>query len=134
MGAGKALLEETGYKPSDFKWAVFHQPNSKFPINVAHMLGFSMDQIEPGLVVPRIGNTYAGSTPVGLAATFDVAEPGDKIFVVSYGSGSGSDAFIISVQRAINEKREGPRLLSFIEHRRYIDYATYLKQRGQILQ
>ena len=133
-GAGKALLEETGYKPSDFKWAVFHQPNSKFPINVAHMLGFSMDQIEPGLVVPRIGNTYAGSTPVGLAATFDVAEPNDKIFVVSYGSGSGSDAFIISVQQAINEKREDPKLLSFIEHRKYIDYATYLKQRGQILQ
>jgi hydroxymethylglutaryl-CoA synthase len=133
-GAGKALLEETGYKPEDFKWAVFHQPNAKFPINAARMLGFSMDQIEPGLVSPKIGNTYAGSTPMGLAATLDVAEPGDKIFAVSYGSGSGSDAFIFTVQDAITEKREGPKLASFIEHKKYVDYATYLRHRGQIIQ
>jgi hydroxymethylglutaryl-CoA synthase len=133
-GAGLALLEETGYKPEDFKWAVFHQPNAKFPINAAKMLGFSMDQIEPGLLSPRIGNTYAGSTPVGLAATLDVAEPDDKIFAVSYGSGSGSDAFIFTVQDAIKEKRGGPKLANFIDHKKYVDYATYLKHRGQIIQ
>ena len=132
--AGKELLEETGYKPEDFKWAVFHQPNTKFPINVSRMLGFTMDQIEPGLVAPKIGNTYAGSSPVGLAATLDVAEPGDKIFMVSYGSGSGSDAFIFTVQDAILDKREGPKLSSFIERKKYVDYATYLKHRGQIIQ
>jgi len=133
-GAAKALLEETGYKPSDFKWAIFHQPNVKFPINVSKMLGFTMDQIEPGLVSPRIGNTYAGSTPVGLASTLDIAEPGDKIFVASYGSGSGSDAFIFTVQDAITEKREGPTLERFINRKIYVDYATYLKHRGQIIQ
>ncbi len=133
-GAGKALLAETGYKPDDFKWAVFHQPNTKFPIKVSRMLGFSMDQLEPGLVAPQIGNTYAGSTPVGLAATLDVAEPGDKIFVVSYGSGSGSDAFIFTVQDAILGKRGGPKVSSFIDEKRYVDYATYLRHRGQIIQ
>ena len=92
-----------------------------------------MDQIEPGLVSPRIGNTYAGSTPVGLAATLDVAEPEDKIFAVSYGSGSGSDAFIFTVQDAILEKREGPKMETFIERKEYVDYATYLKNRGQII-
>jgi hydroxymethylglutaryl-CoA synthase len=134
IGAGKNLLEETGYRPTDFKWAVFHQPNAKFPINVAHMLGFSMDQIEPGLVSPKIGNTYAGSTPVGLAATFDIADPGDKIFAVSYGSGSGSDAFVITVQDSILERRFGPKLSTFIERKSYVDYSTYLKFRGQIVQ
>ncbi len=133
-GAGKALLEETGYKAEDFKWAVFHQPNAKFPINAARTLGFSMDQIEPGLLSPKIGNTYAGSTPVGLAATLDIAQPGDRIFAVSYGSGSGSDAFIITVQDAITDKRGGPKLSSFIEHKKYVDYATYLRHRGQIIQ
>ena len=132
--AGKELLEETGYKPEDFKWAVFHQPNTKFPINASRMLGFTMDQIEPGLVAPKIGNTYAGSSPVGLAATLDVAKPGDKIFMVSYGSGSGSDAFIFTVQGAIHDKREGPKLSSFIERKKYVDYATYLKHMGQIIQ
>ena len=93
-----------------------------------------MDQIEPGLVSPRIGNTYAGSTPVGLAATLDIAQPDDKIFAVSYGSGSGSDAFIMTAQDALLEKREGPKLASFIDHKKYVDYATYLKHRGQIIQ
>ncbi len=133
-GAAQGILEETGYKPEDFTWAVFHQPNTKFPIKVARKLGFSMNQIEPGLVVPNIGNTYAGSTPVGLAATLDIAEPGDTIFAVSYGSGSGSDAFLFTVQDAIKEKRGGPKLAKFIERKKYVDYATYLKHRGQIIQ
>ena len=132
-GAAKGLLEETGYKPTDFKYAIFHQPNTKFPIRAARSLGFSMDQIDPGLVVPNVGNTYAGSTPVGLAATLDVAEPGDKIFAVSYGSGSGSDAFIFTVQDSIEEKRGGPKLASFIDRKKYVDYATYLRFRGQII-
>jgi hydroxymethylglutaryl-CoA synthase len=133
-GATQGILEETGYKPEDFTWAVFHQPNTKFPIKVARKLGFSMDQIEPGLVAPHIGNTYAGSTPVGLAATLDIAEPDDTIFAASYGSGSGSDAFILTVQDAIKEKRGGPKLAKFIERKKYVDYATYLKHRGQIIQ
>lgn len=133
-GAGKGLLQETGYKPEDFKWAVFHQPNTKFPINAAKALGFSIDQINPGLVVPKIGNTYAGSTPVGIAATLDVAEPGDKIFAVSYGSGAGSDAFVFTVQDAITVKRGGPKLSSFIARKKYVDYSTYLRFRGQIIQ
>jgi hydroxymethylglutaryl-CoA synthase len=134
VGAGQALLQETGYKPNDFNWAVFHQPNAKFPINAARMLGFSMDQIKPGLVSPKIGNTYAASTPIGIAATLDVAKSEDKIFAVSYGSGSGSDAFIFTVQDTISEKREGPQVSSFIEHKKYVDYSTYLKHRRQIIQ
>jgi hydroxymethylglutaryl-CoA synthase len=113
---------------------VFHQPNTKFPIRVGRGLGFTMDQIDPGLVAPKIGNTYAGSTPVGLAATLDIAEPGDKVFAVSYGSGSGSDAFIFTVQEAITEKRGGPKVASFIDRKKYVDYATYLRFRGQIIQ
>lgn len=133
LGASKNILQETGYKPEEFKYAVFHQPNTKFPIRVARTLGFTMDQINPGLVAPKVGNTYAGSTPVGLAATLDIAESGDRIFAASYGSGSGSDAFVLTVQDAIEEKRDGPKLASFIERKKYVDYATYLRFRGQIV-
>jgi len=134
VGASRGLLQETGYKPEDFKYAVFHQPNTKFPITVARTLGFSVDQINPGLVVGKVGNTYAGSSPVGLAATLDVAGPDERIFMVSYGSGSGSDAFILTTQDALKEKRGGPKLSSFIERKRNVDYATYLRHRGQIIQ
>jgi len=133
IGAAKGLMAELGHGPEDFRYAVFHQPNVKFPVKVAKRLGFSMDAIKPGLIVPYVGNTYAGSTPIGLAATLDVAEPGDRILVVSYGSGAGSDAFSFVVQDAIMEGR--PRDLpvsAFIARRRYIDYSLYSRMRGKI--
>ena len=91
--AAKGLMERLKTEPKDYDYAVFHQPNGKFPVRVAKMLGFSKEQIEPGLVVPMIGNTYSGSCLIGLAATLDIARPGERIFVTSFGSGAGSDAF-----------------------------------------
>ena len=74
--ATKLLFDETGLKPADFAYAVFHQPNGKFPRNVARQLGFTEKQIEPGLLTPIIGNTYSGASMLGLAATLDIAKAG----------------------------------------------------------
>ncbi len=132
--ATKLLLEETGMKPEDFSYAVFHQPNGKFPSSVARQLGFTEKQIENGLLTPIIGNTYSGATMLGLAATLDIAKPGERILATSFGSGAGSDAFAIEVSEGIDEKRS--RLVpvrQLIEKDRiYIDYANYLKSRGAI--
>ena len=53
--AATALMQAAGTTAKDYKWAVFHQPNTKFPQRVASQLGFSMDQIAPGLLVPVLG-------------------------------------------------------------------------------
>ncbi len=82
-------MERMGTKPSDYQYAVFHQPNGKFPTRVAKQLGFTDKQIEVGLLTPQIGNTYSGAVPLGLAAILDVAKPGERIFAVAYGSGAG---------------------------------------------
>jgi len=132
--AAQALLDATGTTPADYRYAVFHQPNAKFPQRVAAELGFSKEQIAPGLLVPVIGNTYAGAAIIGLTATLDVAQPGDKILMVSFGSGAGSDAFAITVTEAIEERRDlAPRTADYINRRTEIDYATYTRLRGKLV-
>jgi len=134
VNAARKLMEELGLGPGDFDWAVFHQPNTKFPLKAAKMLGIDREKLNPGLLVPVIGNTYSASSPLGLAATLDVAEPGDRILMVSYGSGAGSDAFSFVVQEAIEEKRGlAPPVRAFLERKMYLDYASYARFRGKLL-
>jgi hydroxymethylglutaryl-CoA synthase len=129
----RTLFRETGHKPSDFAYAVFHQPNPRFPVEVATRLGFTMDQIKTGLLNPMIGNTYAGSSPIGLAAVLDEAKPGDKILLASFGSGAGSDAFCIEVLDGIKKTRGiNPTVKSMIQRSLKIDYSTYSKFRDKL--
>jgi hydroxymethylglutaryl-CoA synthase len=131
--AARGLMERLQTKPEDYDYAVFHQPNGKFPVRVAGMLGFSKEQIDPGLVVPMIGNTYSGSCLIGLAATLDVAQPGERIFVTSFGSGAGSDAFSIRVTDQIDEIRCGaPTVRDYIAKAQYLDYAVYAKHKSKL--
>jgi len=131
--AGRKLMEELGTQPSDYTYAVFHQPNTKFPQRAAEMLGFTPEQIKTGLLVPVIGNTYAGSSLVGLTAILDEAKPGDRVFMVSFGSGAGSDAFSIRVTDRIVEARDrAPKTQDYIARRKVIDYATYARYRHKL--
>jgi hydroxymethylglutaryl-CoA synthase len=133
IGATEALMEALDRTPADYQWAVFHQPNEKFPRRVAQMLGFTQAQIEPGLLSPRIGNTYAGSAVIGLTAVLDIAKPGDLILVVSYGSGAGSDAFSLRVtEKLISTRNSAPKTEDYIARRIEIDYATYARYRDKL--
>jgi hydroxymethylglutaryl-CoA synthase len=134
FGAAKQLFDLCKMKPSDFKFAVFHQPNGKFPMRAAEQLGFNKKQYETGWLTPWLGNTYSGASPMGLTAILDVAKPGDKIFMVSYGSGSGSDGFVYTVTDAIKGKAKmAPQTRPQLdENKVYLDYGTYAKFRGKI--
>ncbi|MDI6819702.1 MAG: hydroxymethylglutaryl-CoA synthase [Candidatus Hodarchaeaceae archaeon] len=128
--AASALLRQLQLTSRDFAYAVFHQPNGKFPLQVAKELGFSSEQVLPGLLVVKIGNTYSGSTMIGLAAVLDQAKPGERILMVSYGSGAGSDAFSVMVQDAIETKRDmAPKVLDYVNRGINIDYSTYARLR-----
>jgi len=52
LGATERMLERTGLKPSDFRYAVFHMPNGKFPLRAGKQLGFTMEQMETGCGSP----------------------------------------------------------------------------------
>jgi hydroxymethylglutaryl-CoA synthase len=65
----------------------------------------------------------------------DIAKPGDRILVTSFGSGAGSDSFSIRVTDNILAKREaykGWRLADYIAHKEYVDYGVYVKHRRKL--
>ena len=131
--AARGLLEKLGTVPEDYDYAVFHQPNGKFPRRVAASLGFTKEQIAPGIVVTTLGNTYSASCMIGLAAILDIASAGDRIFMTSFGSGAGSDAFSLRVTDRLDKIRNGaPSVADLLSEKKYIDYATYAKHKGKI--
>ncbi len=135
LGAGSGIMERAGLTAKDFNWAVFHMPNGKFPLKAGKTLGFEKEQLEPGWIVPWMGNTYSGSSPTGLVATIDVAQSGERILLVSFGSGAGSDAFVFRVTDEIETVRDlAPSYKSLIEENKiYLNYGEYAKFRGKIL-
>jgi hydroxymethylglutaryl-CoA synthase len=134
LSAGRGILAQANLEAKDFAYAVFHMPNGKFPQKAGKTLGFTTEQMEPGWIVPWMGNTYSGSSPTGLAATLDIARPGDRILHVSFGSGAGSDAFIFRVTEEIDAVRDlAPAFKTMLDgHKIYLDYGRYTKHYNKI--
>jgi hydroxymethylglutaryl-CoA synthase len=123
------LMEKLDLKPSDVNYFVAHQPNPQFPVKIAKELGFKPDQYEVSLQVNKFGNTYSGCSPVGLAAVLDVAKPEERILITSYGSGAGSDSYLLRTTDQLISKRRRQKVNikyqaenPFIE---YVDYSNY---------
>jgi len=133
MGAAQRLLEKTKMKPSDFSYCVFHMPNGKFPCEVSKRLGFNKSQLEPGLVVGEIGNPYSASSLLGLCRVLEIARPGERVFLTSYGSGAGADSFVLETEKPLVKKRKlAPSFKFYLEKKEYVSYSTYLKLTNKI--
>jgi hydroxymethylglutaryl-CoA synthase len=131
--AAKALMEAVQSRAADYQHVIFHQPNPKFPTRALEELGFTAEQWQTGLLVAEIGNTYAGSAMIGLSAVLDIAQPGQRILLVSYGSGAGSDAFDLLVTERIHAARQrAPSTRDYINRRVQIDYAQYVRMRKKL--
>lgn len=127
------IMEKTKTRPDDFDYAIFHQPNGKFPLVVGKKLGFTNEQLQPGLVVNAIGNSYSASALIGLAAVLDVAKPNQRILMTCYGSGSGSDAFVLTTMPKLAQKQTmAPTTQFYVERKKYISYAQYLQHMALI--
>jgi len=110
-------------------------PNGKFPQEAGKRLGFTKEQMEVGWVVPWMGNTYSGSSPTGLAAILDVAKPNELIFMVSFGSGAGSDGFVFRVTEKVKEVQgRAPKVREMLDNDKiYLNYGQYAKFRKKII-
>ena len=135
QASARGIMEKAKMKPADFRFAVFHMPNGKFPMEAGKALGFTKEQMETGWVVPLMGNTYSGSSPTGLAAVLDVAAENDLILITSFGSGAGSDSFVLKATRRLVERRgAAPTVRSMLDGpRQYVTYGQYAKLREKII-
>lgn len=132
--AASTILDACDLKPEDFAYAVFHQPNTKFPLRAGQRLGFTPEQVKPGIISGVIGNTYAGAALTGFSTVLDIASPGDRILLVSFGSGAGSDAFVWEATEKLSDRRNlAPTVEDYIRRRTEIDYALYTRYRGKLM-
>jgi hydroxymethylglutaryl-CoA synthase len=128
------LMEQLNLKAADIQYFVPHQPNPSFPVRIAKELGFTEEKYVPSLMINKFGNTYSGASPVGLAAVLDVAKPDERILLASYGSGAGSDAYLLRTTSQLLDKRNRQKInVKFLAENpfvEYVDYTTYrrLKQ------
>ena len=82
----------------------------------------------------KIGNTYSGAAMIGTTAVLDIAKPGDRILMCSFGSGAGSDAFSFVVTEQIRERAaKATKTLWYVQRREEIDYAIYARYRGKLV-
>ncbi len=129
-GACTALLKKLGRKPEDYQHVVIQQPDARVPATVSARMQFTDLQLASGLVSKYLGDLGAASTPVGLAAVLDVAKVEERIIVVSYGSGAGSDALSL---RVVDGRKSAFGVQAQADRKEYIDYVKYLKIKGAIV-
>jgi hydroxymethylglutaryl-CoA synthase len=130
----RQVMDASATSAKDYRHVVFHQPNGKFPQRVGKQLGFTDAQMRYGLVTPYIGNTYSGASLIGLANVLDHAGPGERILMVGYGSGAGSDGFDLETTEEIAQfdGSFGQPVQWYLDHGQELSYAVYAKFRGKI--
>jgi len=134
INGAQGLMNKLGLTADDFDYACFHSPNGKFPIIAANTLQIPYEKVEPALVVRSIGNTYSASSMLSMARLLDICEPDQRILMVAYGSGAGSDAFSLKTTDLLLEKRDiVPKVDDYMHNKVYLDYAIYAKHRGKFL-
>lgn len=124
-----ALMKKLGAKPEEYAHVVIQQPDAKTPASAAGKMMFKDTQLASGLVSVNLGDLGAASTTMGLAAALDAAKVGDRIMVVSYGSGAGSDAISLKV---VSDRKPAPTFREQLERKEYVDYIQYVKLKGAL--
>ncbi|SCZ70455.1 MULTISPECIES: hydroxymethylglutaryl-CoA synthase [unclassified Pseudomonas] len=126
--AAEGLMAKLHTSPADYDYVVFQQNLVSTPYSLAKHLGFNPKQVEPGIYAGNVGDAGSASPLLGLINVLDRARPGQKILLVSYGFGAGSDAIALTVTDAIEQyQKHNKPLRELLESKIYVDYGTSIK-------
>jgi len=95
-------------------------------MRIAKECGITKEQMSAGFVVPAIGNTYSACSLIGLVSVLEKAKKDERILLVSYGSGAGCDAFLLTMLK------NGSPLPKDERERSYLKYDEYLEHSGAL--
>jgi 3-hydroxy-3-methylglutaryl CoA synthase len=126
-GAWESLNRLQAYSPDSFKYLVIQQDDGRVPFRIGQKLGFSKDQISPGIIADQLGDCGSASTLISLAKVINEAGSAEKIAVLSYGPGAGSDALVLRTTEEIGRTKREAHVTDIISRKTMVDYATYIK-------
>ncbi len=136
--AVEGYLKKFGARSRDFAYVALSQPDGEWPISVSKEIGFSEEQIKPGLMAADIGDCGSASPLLSVAAILDQAEPGQRILMISYGFGAGCDVLGLKTTSLLEDTRRRratyPSVKELIYDKEYIDYAQFLRQERKLIQ
>jgi uncharacterized OB-fold protein len=124
-------LKRLNAKIEDFRHVVLQQPDARMVKKAVKTLGLGPGQLEAGDYFDAVGDLGAASLLIGLASVLDRAKPGDRILLLSYGSGV-SDAVALNVGKEIDtRRREAGSLTSYLQSRADIaEYTAFARMKG----
>lgn len=127
-------LNATGSSAEDFHHVVFQQPTVSIVRSMTRRLELKNEQTETSCYAQSTGDIGSASSLLGLSKVLDVAQPGERILVVSYGFGAGSDAIALTVTNNIlNYPRQRRNVVSTLKTCASVDYATAAKYEFKFL-
>ena len=122
------LCEKFGLSPTDFDKVVYpcYYGGARKKINP--MFGEDPEKIQDNLF-ETVGDTGTAHPLLMLASALETAKPGQKILLVSYGS--GCDAMWFEVTDAVKKMQDGRGVSNWLARRAELDnYQKYLVWRG----
>lgn len=106
----REIMARRRLSPADFAHVIMQQTDRQFPPRAALSLGFSEPQLAAGWTGAPLDRSSPALPLLGLCAVLDVAKPGERILLCSYGAGVGADGFVLTVTpriEALPERRAG---------------------------
>jgi len=127
-----------GGNPGDFACVAISQPDGFLPLSIGTEVGFTEQQLKPGMLAGEVGDFGSASPLLSLEAILDTAKAGERLLLVSYGFGAGCD--IISLRTTdelanVRKKRQAyASIRELIDDKEYTGYAQFLRQERKLIQ
>ncbi|MBP1685201.1 MAG: hypothetical protein H6Q33_1344 [Deltaproteobacteria bacterium] len=125
--AVSALLRRTGVVPAEVDRLVLYGPDERSHAAMVRSLGFKREQVQDPLF-GRLGNTGTAFAPLLLVAALEVARPGERLLIASYGDGAEAMTFRVTDRAGHSATTRG--VSWHLERRAVTEYDAYLKARN----